>query len=335
MSARTAYLGAERDAENMFTSGVTNIEDVSGLTSVIQRLTGDVEVAGFTPIPLPTDTNTVITLALGGTGGPNPPQSWAQQIATAWGGGTGYGLTSPEQGFPTTPQLGHLTFNQSFAQDVTLLNTAIHQELLQGNTITVYGISQSSTAVCLELRNLAAQRYPGVGNLSFILQGDPSNPNGGFLERINGLYVPGLDLTGSGATPTNSPYPMSIYTNQYDLFADLPQYVANPVADLNAFAGLIVGQHNYFPHAETWIHTGTLGDTNFYYALDQGPLPITDLVRMPLAGVGLPAGATLIGDFLQPDLRVLSDLGYGSPFNNAPTEASLRSSPTGPSSVPT
>ncbi len=194
MSARTAYLGAERDAENMFTSGVTNIEDVSGLTSVIQRLTGDVEVAGFTPIPLPTDTNTVITLALGGTGGPNPPQSWAQQIATAWGGGTGYGLTSPEQGFPTTPQLGHLTFNQSFAQDVTLLNTAIHQELLQGNTITVYGISQSSTAVCLELRNLAAQRYPGVGNLSFILQGDPSNPNGGFLERINGLYVPGLDL---------------------------------------------------------------------------------------------------------------------------------------------
>ncbi len=123
---------------------------------------------------------------------------------------------------------------------------------------------------------------------------------------------------------------MSIYTNQYDLFADLPQYVANPVADLNAFAGLIVGQHNYFPHAETWIHTGTLGDTNFYYALDQGPLPITDLVRMPLAGVGLPGWGNTIGDFLQPDLRVLSDLGYGSPFNNAPTEASLLEFPNWP-----
>ncbi len=43
----------------------------------------------------------------------------------------------------------------------------------------------------------------------------------------------------------DSPYPTTIYTNQYDLAADFPQYVLNPVADINSIMGFAFGAHNY------------------------------------------------------------------------------------------
>jgi hypothetical protein len=90
----------------------------------------------------------------------------------------------------------------------------------------------------LVMSQLAAEHVP-PGDVSFILVGDPSNPNGCFLERFVGGSIPSLGVTANlaGATPNNL-YPTSIYTKGYDGFADFPQYPIDVLSDLNAYLGI-------------------------------------------------------------------------------------------------
>lgn len=247
-------------------------------------------------------------------------------------------IYTPEQFWPLTPNLGSMSLDQSIAYGVPLLNTAIFTEINHGNPVIVWTTSQSSTVATVEIRNLMANGSPDTNMLSFVLTGDPNNPNGGLLERFNGLYLPGLDVLFNGATPPNSPYPTQIWTNQYDGVANAPQYPLNGVSDVNAFFGFLFGAHNYTPLWETQngvqlplsttspAHTvqlptspGYTGNTTYYFDLEQN-LPLVQPLRLFLPQ---PWG-NAFADLAQPDLRVIVDMGYGSDeYANIPTPASL------------
>ena len=255
------------------------------------------------------------TLMLGGTGAPTWPAGLLGPIEQAYGLLTNVTqVSTPEQMWPF---VGNMTFNQSVAVGVQNLNAAISST--PGN-IQVWACSQSSTIATEEIRNLMAAGSPDQGRLSFILTGDPNNPNGGILERFTGMTIPGMGITGSGATPPNSPYPTAIFTNQYDPVSDFPQYPLNAVADLNAVLGLV--QHDYtFPtsdYVQLAASPGYTGQTSYYEYLDPN-LPLVELFRYYLPQ---PWG-NAVADLLQPDLRVLVDMGYGSGYANVPTPASL------------
>lgn len=151
-----------------------------------------------------------------------------------------------------------------------------------------------------------------------MLVGDPSNPNGGLLERFNfpddsNPTLPALGLTFSGATP-DTEYPTTIYTAEYDGLADFPKYPLNLLADLNAVLGAIY-VHLDYPNltdaalasaVEVPTSEGYDGDTT-YYMIPTDDLPLLEPLRT------VPVIGPLVADLIEPDLEVLVNLGYGDP----------------------
>jgi hypothetical protein len=168
------------------------------------------------------------------------------------------------------------------------------------------------------LLTLPQSEQPGLDQLAFVLTGDPNNPAGGLFERFDGLSIPSLGITFNGATP--DVYPTDIFTQEYDGFADFPQYPIDPLSDLNALLGV------YFVHGTyenltlqqvTPVADGgdaiplptdpAFGTETNYYLIPTTDLPLLDPVRdIPIVGNPL-------ADLLQPDLTVLVNIGYGNP----------------------
>jgi hypothetical protein len=249
---------------------------------------------------------------MGPSGFPVPPPTYLNAanklyIQVFHPGATPLPLTTPEGLYPITG-VNTLKINNSVTQGVATLNNAILQQVALGNHVDVFGYSQSSTVSSLLMSQLAAEHVPS-GDVSFILVGDPSNQNGGFLERFVGVSAPSFGLTSSitGATPSNL-YPTSIYTKEYDGFADFPQYPINLLSDLNAFAGIAFDHTAYVDITPQQIsgatNLGTFGNTT-YYMIPTNNLPLLEPLRW------IPFGNPL-ADLLQPDLTVLVNLGYGS-----------------------
>ena len=333
--AGVAYTETEQAAEQALRDQIGQLE--SRLTSLLAQAEG-VSVPASIPPPIVPQSGAV-ALVVGGTTFPLPNAQYVSSIMTNFldnptlsplTGALGQSIFTPEQFWPFTPQLGNLTLGQSVAQGVQLLNTAINTELSAGNKVIVYGTSQSSLVATDEIRNLMAMANPpDPSKLSFFLTGDPGNPDGGFFERFPGLYIPLVDVLFNGATPPNSPFPTVIFTNQYDMVTNLPQYVLNPVSDLNAFMGfaLFHGTHDYVDLTPGQIANaiqlptspGYAGATTYYELLTQN-LPLVAPLRLYLP----PPYGNALADLLQPDLRVIVDMGYGSgEYANIPTPASL------------
>jgi hypothetical protein len=156
---------------------------------------------------------------------------------------------------------------------------------------------------------------PTASQLGFVLLGDPMNPNGGLLARFPGLTLPSLGQTFYGATPSNTPWPTHIYTLEYDGIADWPQYPLNVLADLNAVAGFYYVHPTYpglnpaaLPPGYNIVQLPTsLGYPGItaYSMITIPHLPLLQPLRaMPLLG-------NPIANLIEPDLRVLVNLGYG------------------------
>jgi hypothetical protein len=102
--------------------------------------------------------------------------------------------------------------------------------------------------------------------------------------------------------------------------ADFPQYILNPVSDINSIFAYAFGVHIYAPinlAAAIQLPTspGYTGLTTYYWIPTQN-LPLVTPLRWY---VPAPFG-NAIADLLQPDLRVLVDLGYASGnYANIPT----------------
>src|SRR5271166_6853768 len=174
-----------------------------------------------------------------------------------------------------------------------------------------------------------------------LLLGSLNRPDGGLFERFPGLVIPGTWLDFNGAEPTDGVTTIDI-ANQYDFFADFPQYPINLVSDLNALFGIIYAHAAYGngilpeqvpaispdsepltgPYASESVLGSTEivkqvdGDTTFYF------IPTTELPLLdPLRSLSVPESVLNI---IQPALQVIVEAGYDRsiPFGD-PTPAEL------------
>jgi hypothetical protein len=222
------------------------------------------------------------------------------------------------------PALDGLTDAQTIDEATTELNTAITQTYA-GDKIVDLSYSESTIAATQEMIALDAEQgqagVPSPDSLSFVMLGDLNNPNGGILERLSGLN-PGIDYY--TATPSDTPYPTEIYTIQYDGVADFPQYPTDIPADLNALMGYTTAHLEYSTLTPAELATAVVEPTSpgydgvtEYFMIPTQDLPLLEPLR-DMPGIG-PA----LADLIQPDLRVLVDMGYGDGYADVPTEASF------------
>jgi hypothetical protein len=264
---------------------------------------------------------------IGGSGMPIPDQSFVDTVEQLFLAPNGYAdytpqaLATPEGNSPLYTPVQSLTLDESEAQGVKILNSAILAQTEAGNNVVVYGDSQSSTISSMEMANLLTlpeSQQPGLDQLAFVLTGDPNNPAGGLFERFDGLSIPSVGITLNGATP--DVYPTDIFTQEYDGFADFPQYPIDPFSDINALLGVYFVHGTYenltlqqvTPAADGGDAIPLPTDPAFgtetnYYLIPTADLPLLDPVReIPIVGNPL-------ADLLQPDLTVLVNIGYGNP----------------------
>ncbi|MGH3564146.1 MAG: PE-PPE domain-containing protein, partial [Mycobacterium sp.] len=261
-----------------------------------------------------------IAFVIGGSGIPIPPPPFVEGATELYidplhPGYTSQPLFTPEGLNPLLPN--SLPFDTSVAQGLTILNNAIEKQIADDNDVVVFGQSQSATISGLEMSQLAALpagQAPTADQLAFALVGDPDAPNGGLLSRFPDLTLPSIGITFPGPTPADTIYPTDIWTQEYDGFADYPQYPINLLADVNALLGINYLHLNYVSLQPDQVSgaiplptsPGYDGVTHYFMI----PLPPTENLPLldPLAQLGVPQAFL---DLVQPDLTVLVNLGYG------------------------
>ena len=273
---------------------------------------------------------------MGGSGLPIPPQSYLDALSALYidpaqpyfEGQPQFPvdatnpLYTPEGLYPNSG-VNSLELDTSLAQGVTILNSTIGSQIADGNNLVVLGYSQSATISTMEMRDLLAlpsADQPGADQLSFVLLGDPNNPDGGLFERFD-LPVFGTDyptlasmgITFNGATPADTPWDTAIYTLEYDGYADFPRYPIDVLSDLNATLG-IEYEHTIYPDltaaqlasAIELPVTADYASNTDYFMIPSAELPLLEpLQSIPVIGQPL-------YDLLEPDMRILVNLGYGS-----------------------
>jgi hypothetical protein len=274
-----------------------------------------------------------VALVMGGSGTPIPPEDLVQTAFDNYLAPKGFEnyatqiVFTPEGLQPIDSGIKSLPFDKSVDQGLTIINAAIKDQLEAGHNVVVGGVSQSATINALEMRHIVDGSLgfqPDPDKLSFINLGDPSNPNGGILERFDvptpetQPVIPSLGITFSGAAPADTGIPADIYTLEYDGFADFPRYPLNIVSDLNAIAGIALVHPDYIegrgpgpnPTPDDIAHAigldttdGYDGGTAYYMLPYEGQLPLAQIIE---EFAGKP-----VADLLEPDLRVLANLGYG------------------------
>lgn len=263
-----------------------------------------------------------VGLVVGGTGTPIPDADYIAggdaYIQRILPGAVSQGVFTPEGGSPIYTGVKSLPFDQSFAQGATILTADIENQVAAGNTVAVFGESQSSTISGMVMPQLEKDGVDADA-VKFVLVGDPSNPDGGLLERFEGLSLPSLGITFSGATPPDTIYATDIYTQEYDGFADFPKYTLNFLADLNAFLGIEYVHPTYrdltAEQIDNAIHLPTSegydGVTDYYM------IPMADDQVLPLLRPfeGIPGIGKPLVDLLNPVLTQIVNLGYDNPDN--------------------
>ncbi|WP_343601038.1 PE-PPE domain-containing protein [Mycobacterium sp.] len=274
---------------------------------------------------------------MAGSGTPIPPDSYVEHVFDVFvkplfPGYTPEAVFYPAGNYALYTGVKSLTLDTSEAQGTEILDKTITQQVAAGSDVVMKGQSQSSTVAGMTMSDLAAQHVSDK-DVSFVLTGDPNLPNGGLFERMDGLTLPALGITFNGATPSDL-YPTTIYTLEWDGFADVCRYPIDALCDLNSIAGIDYVHPTYstaltsqqlLPVADGGeaIQLQTVGDTmTTYYALPTADLPLLDPIR------AIPFIGNPISDLLQPDLTVLVNLGYDNPNP-------LEGWDAGPANVPT
>jgi len=261
------------------------------------------------------------TLVMGGSGMPLPTTGFINAVNTNFiqpilSGTVPQALATPEQFYPFGGNVNQLSLKASVSQGVEILNAALQPYISAGTPVGVFGYSQSAVIASLEMLKLQAQGVPSSA-VQFVLTGNLMNPNGGIFARFPGLQLDALGIDFYGATPDNL-YPTTIYTMEYDAWADFPRYPLNILSLLNTFASQT---HFMYPdltsaQVASAVQLTTSGDTlTNYYMIPVENLPLLDGLRnIPL--IGHP-----VADLLQPDLRYLVNMGYGDPRYGWSTDA--------------
>ena len=235
-------------------------------------------------------------------------------------------LYTPEDAWPLT---GLLTakFNQSVRIGVDILTSTVATTTSPSDHVVISGISQSAV-ISTEYKRALAKLYPGTAplpgapDISFVLAGNLNRPNGGLLMRFRGLYIPIVDFSFNGATPTDTRFPTADIAQQYDGFADFPNYPINLIAGLNALMGIVYLHPKYADPANTiaghpeYEQGPVVGDTT-YYLIPTKNLPLLDPIRNVAALQQLVA-------LIEPALKVIVYAGYNRNISpGTPTRSQL------------
>ncbi|SON59506.1 PE family protein PE3 [Mycobacterium simulans] len=265
-----------------------------------------------------------LSLIMGGTGVPIPSANLISKANELYIRSMSVlppiGLVTPEELYPLTG-VKSLVLDASVNQGVAILDAAIREQIVNnGQTVTVFGVSQSAVIASLEMQKLMSEPVPPfVGSLNFVLTGNEMNPNGGMLARFPNLSISSLGLTFYGATPPDTPYDTAIYTLEYDGFADFPRYPLNIISDLNAVAGIVYVHPRYFDITPEWLDQNAIElqpsvpRNTHYYILPADDLPLLQ----PLRAVPVIGGP--LANLIEPNMRVIVNLGYGDPYHGYST----------------
>ncbi len=269
-----------------------------------------------------------IALIMGGSGTPIPSDTYITNAFTKYVvpnspvGTIPEGLFTPEGLYPITG-VKSLPLDTSVDQGNQILYDQILEQIAAGNTVTVFGYSQSAIMSSLVLGpgntncvNTSECSIPEGSPVNFVFVGNEMNPNGGFLSRFPDLDLPALGIPFYGATPEDS-FAVSNYTLEYDGFADFPRYTFNALSVLNAGLGIAFVHGTYLQltpeqiasaiELPTSCGTDPCTTEQHYYIIPTENLPLLQPLRLiPLIGNPL-------ADLLQPALRVIVNLGYGDP----------------------
>jgi hypothetical protein len=256
-------------------------------------------------------------LVLGHAFLPQPDSTYMQEVidtyvhpTSTFSGEPTYNIVGP----PVSVFTPETDYNSGLTQGVADLDQAINQQLAAGNdNLVIAGYSMSTSVETQEMINLAATAggAPDTDGLKFVLAEDVNNPDGGIFTRLPGIG--GVTLP---ATPADTPYTTDIYSIEYSGASDFPQYANNIYADLNAADGyvnlhpyLLTGWPAYFNPDELSgavldPHTSSADVATNYFLIPTQDLPLLDGLR------GEPGAPSAYADLIQPDMRVLVDLGY-------------------------
>ena len=193
-------------------------------------------------------------LILGGSGLPDPPQSYVDAVEHLYLAPKGYGaytpqvVITPEQLYPVTG-VDSLPVDTSVAQGVAILDNAIKAQLAAGNRVVVFGYSQGAGVASQEMAQLASSPNPPSppgelrpGRQSQLPQRwRQPTPRG----TRRSLALPSLGATFNYAPTASNTYPTAVYTQEYDGFADFPQYPLDVLSDLNAYLGVFTQHFGY------------------------------------------------------------------------------------------
>jgi hypothetical protein len=246
-------------------------------------------------------------LLMGGTSIPQPSQLYldaadALYLQPRGFDGTLQSLFTPEDVSPTSEVRGEQILDSAILQDFD------SGDLSAQNPLVVFGYSQSASISTAVMRELAGQGVTS-DDVHFVLIGDPDNPAGG-MELVGSGLTP-QNLQDNVATP-NDLFPTDVYTHEYDGVADFPKYPINLLSDLNAVLGFIYEHGTYLSLPPEQISDAiqlptTAADTMVnYYIIPSESLPLLDPLRL-IPVIGQP-----LYDLLEPDTKILVDLGYGS-----------------------
>lgn len=315
-------------------------------------------------VPLPQRvavTAPILPLIMGPSGVPIPSQGYGDVVMAYYipdaTQGTQQLLFTPEGLYPITG-VKSLPLDTSTDQGVQILSDAL-SSLPAQTKVTVFGYSQSAIISSLLQGGYTITvdgkpktfTVPSDLDVSFVMVGDEMNPDGGFLSRFSGRDMPIFSLTSLGipfygATPggqippdggpIQTYYDTTVYTREYDGFADFPRYPINFLADLNAGLGIVFVHTKYAPvpsppaakPCESYCLTqaevenaialpSSRPDTQHYFFIPTENLPLLEPLRL-IPFIGKPLAA-----LFQPALKVMVDLGYGDPAHgfNSGTQA--------------
>ncbi len=183
------------------------------------------------------------TYVLGGTGQMGAPTQ--AQMAFL----INDGIVKPDQmvgiDYPADlwPVTGTLSLDKSVRQGTNRLDDILKGVIASTPTpTTVVGISQGAVVINYAKRRASASDKSD--DITFVTLGDPTNSDGGLLAKLPPVHIPILDFTIT-LPPVATPHDTIEVVREFDGFADAPDHFFNPVANLNALAGVIYLHPNY------------------------------------------------------------------------------------------
>ncbi|OBI08979.1 PE family protein [Mycolicibacter heraklionensis] len=259
-----------------------------------------------------------IALIMGPSMIPTPSQRFAETVDELFLAPQGF---AGELEVLTTPAEAYL-LDLSLAKGAQDLTDRVLELIESGQAdaehpVTVFGYSQSAALTTLAMQQLSEADVPSSA-VQFVLIGNSANPNGGMMVGFENMpevvELMGQSFVTLGRPTPSDLYPTSIYTLEYDGYADFPRYVSNIFADLNAVMGMAIQHLAYLGLTSEQIEDAVLLESDpdslvNSYMIRSEYLPLLyPLLFVPVTGKPL-------YDLMEPTMRILVNLGYGNMEN--------------------